>query len=94
LQRAFLRPAELGEAVFEGFAIVAAVALGIDGRTARLQSRQPVRHLAGADQVAPTHLGAVDPQLARRLTCLIPKIKREGPRVRIPLPPAGSLVRT
>src|SRR6202040_3223044 len=66
LQRTLFLPAELGEAAFEGFAIIAAVALGIDGRPARLQPWQPVRHLAGADQVAPTHLGAVDPQIARR----------------------------
>jgi hypothetical protein len=61
LQRALFLPAELGETAFEGLAIVAAVAFGIDGRTARLQPRQPVRHLTGADQVAPPHLGGVDP---------------------------------
>jgi hypothetical protein len=66
LQCTLFLPAEFGEAAFEGFAIVAAVALGIDGRTARLKPWQPVRHLAGANQVAPTHLGAVDPQIARR----------------------------
>src|SRR5439155_23623568 len=66
LQRTLFLPAELGEAAFEGLAIVAAVALGIAGRTHRLQAWQPVRHLAGADQVAPTHLGAVDSQVARR----------------------------
>ena len=59
-------PAELGEASFEGFTIVATVALGIAGRTYRLQPWEPVRHLVGADQVAPTHLGAVDPQIPRR----------------------------
>jgi len=48
LQCTLFLPTELGEAAFEGFAIVAAVALGIEGRTARLQPWQPVRHLAGA----------------------------------------------
>src|SRR6516162_5108787 len=66
LQCALFFPAELGQAALKSFAIITAVALGIDGRTARLQPRQPVRHLASADQVAPTHLGAVDPQVARR----------------------------
>jgi len=37
LQRTLFLPAELGEAAFEGFAIIAAVALGIDSRTARLR---------------------------------------------------------
>src|SRR5256714_14721644 len=54
LQRTLFLPAKLGEAAFEGFAIIATVALGIDGRTARLQPWQPVRHFAGANQVAPT----------------------------------------
>src|SRR5439155_11659958 len=66
LQRTLFLPAELGKAAFEGFAIIAAVALGITGRTDRLQPRQPVRHLSGADQVAPPHLGAVDPKVACR----------------------------
>jgi hypothetical protein len=66
LQRTLFVPAELGETAFEGFAIVAAVAFGIDGRTAWFQPWQPVRHLIGADQIAPTHLGAVDPEVARR----------------------------
>jgi len=77
LQCALFLPAELGEAAFEGFAIVAAVAFGIAGRTDRLQPRQRVRHLAGADQVAPTHLGAVD-GVARRSR------RREKPRRRRP----------
>jgi len=62
LQRTLFLPAELGEAAFEGLAIIAAVALGIDGRTARLQVWQPVRHLAGADQVAPTYLALSIPR--------------------------------
>ena len=66
LQRALFRPTELGEAAFEGLAIVAAVAFGIADRTDWLQPRQLVRHLAGADQVAPAHLGAVDPEVVRR----------------------------
>ena len=66
LQRAFFLPAELGKTAVERLAIVAAVAFGIDRRAARLQPRQPVRHFRGANQVAPPHLGAVDPEVARR----------------------------
>jgi hypothetical protein len=61
LQRTFFVPAKVGEAAFEGFVVIAAVALGIASRTNRLQPRQPVRHLGGADEVAPSHLGAFDP---------------------------------
>ena len=61
LQRALFLPAELGEAAFERFHVIAAVAFGIAGRTDRFQPWQLVGHLAGADQVAPSHLGAVDP---------------------------------
>jgi hypothetical protein len=63
LHRTLFLPAELGEAAFEGFAIIAAVALGIDGRTARLQPWQPVRHLAG---------GRLEFRLSRRLSTASP----------------------
>src|SRR5262249_29391582 len=66
LQRTLFLPAELGEAALEGFMIIAAVAFGIPGWTDWLQPRQPVRHLARTDQIAAAHLGAVDPQVARR----------------------------
>ena len=66
LQRAFFFPAELGKTAVERLAIIAAVAFGIDRRAARLQPRQPVRHFRGANQVAAPHLGAVDPEVARR----------------------------
>src|SRR5262249_60929007 len=51
LQRTLFVPAELGETMFEGLAIVAAVAFGIAGWTDRLQPRQLVRHLPRAHPV-------------------------------------------
>jgi hypothetical protein len=66
LQFAFFVPAELGEATVERLAVIAAVAFGLGGRAARLQLRQFVRHIGGADQVAATHLGAVDAEIVRR----------------------------
>ena len=69
-------PAELGEAVFEGLAIVAAVALGIDGRTARLQPWQPVRHLTGADQVR-RHISVLSIPRSRAASSMIRSQKNE-----------------
>ena len=66
LQSALFFPAELGKAAVERLAIVAAVAFGIDRRAPRLQPGQPVRHFRRADQIAPPHLDAVDPEIARR----------------------------
>src|SRR5439155_19734107 len=66
LQSTLFLPAELSEAAFERLAVIPAVAFGIHRRAARLQPRQLVRHLGGADQIAQAHLGVVYSQIACR----------------------------
>jgi hypothetical protein len=66
LQTAFLVPAELDEAAIERLAVIPAVAFGVGRRAAGLKPRQLVWHLGGGDQIAASHLGTVDPQIACR----------------------------
>src|SRR5258706_9120968 len=61
LQGAFFLPARLAKTLIEGAGIIAAVACGHAKSVIGFQIRESVRHLLGADEIAPANRERIDP---------------------------------